>query len=207
MFTEPEKQRIREVYAEYTDGDVIDKDPLVLTIGDIQLDPEDIDVTKILRLLTQWFHRNRDKDIWIKLSESWHHFANPYTAPVDRHFALNDTMRAYYRKRDVPEFLDKTIATCKFMISMEKTVAVAMFDTGLGRIQPENMHLFGDRVVHTELGPQVLPGHPGFKQLTIIYEKQKEFQSALDVCVQARDAGWDGDWDKRIARLEKKLGK
>lgn len=207
MFTEPEKQRIREVYAEHTDGDVIDKDPLVLTIGDIQLDPGNVDVTRILRLLTQWFHRNSDKDIWIKLSESWHHFAGPNTAPLDKHFALIDTMEAYYRKRDEPEFLDKTIATCKMMISMEQTVAAAMLDTGLGRIQPENKHLFGDKIVHTALGPQVLPEHPGFKQLAIIYEKQKEFHAARDLCVQARDAGWDGDWNKRIVRLEKKLGK
>ncbi|OFO17944.1 hypothetical protein HMPREF3056_11970 [Corynebacterium sp. HMSC056F09] len=207
MFTESEKQRIREVYAEHTDGDVIDKDPLVLTIGDSQLDPEDVDVTRILQLLTQWFHRNSDKGIWIKLSESWHHFADPCTTPVDRHFALSDTMKAYYRRRDEPEFLAKTIATCKVMISLEKTVAGAMFDAGLGRFLPENAHLFEGRVVHTELGPQVLPGHPGFKQLAIIYEKQKEFQAALDLCVEARDAGWDGDWDKRIVRLEKKLSK
>ena len=178
----------------------------MLTSGSIQLDPEKVDVTTIIQHLTQLFHRNSDKDIWIKLSESWHSFADPDTMPLQRHFALYDTMKAYYRKRDEPEYLAKTIATCKVMISMEKTVAQEMFDAGTGRFSPQDAHLSENRVVHTKRGPQALPGHPGFKQLVIIYEKQKEFQAALDLCIQARDAGWDGDWDKRIVRLEKKLG-
>lgn len=206
MFTEPEKQRIREVYAKHTGGDVIDRDPLVLTSGSIQLDPKQVGVTKILQQLTQWFQRNEDRDIWIKISESLHHFAEPHAHILDKHFALIDTMRAYYRKREEPEFLAKTISTCTVMIDMHKEVAGAMFDAGLGRVQPEATQRLSDQVIHTELGPQVLPGHPGFKQLAIIHEKQKEFQAALDLCIEARDAGWAGDWDKRIERLEKKLG-
>ena len=206
MFTEPERQRIREVYAAHTEGDVIDKDPLQLKIGGFELDPKDFELKRILGLITQWFHRNSDKEIWIKLSESWHHFADPYTTPLQRHFALNDTMKAYYRKRDDPEYLAKTIAICKVMISIEKNVAGAWFDSGLGRISPEFAQKHGDRVVHSELGPQVLPEHPGFKQLAIIHEKQKDFQESLDVCIQAQESGWDGDWDKRIVRIRKKLG-
>ncbi|WP_426716781.1 hypothetical protein ACEN19_03680 [Corynebacterium auriscanis] len=171
-----------------------------------KLGPKQVGVTRILQQLTQWFQRNEDRDIWIKISESLHHFAEPHAHILDKHFALIDTMRAYYRKREEPEFLAKTIATCTVMIDMHKEVAGAMFDAGLGRVQPEATQRLSDQVIHTELGPQVLPVHPGFKQLAIIHEKQKEFQAALDLCIEARDAGWAGDWDKRIERLEKKLG-
>ena len=46
-----------------------------------------------------------------------------------------------------------------------------------------------------------------FKQLAIIYEKQGRFSEALEVCQNAEQAGWRGDWENRSARLRKRLSK
>ena len=45
------------------------------------------------------------------------------------------------------------------------------------------------------------------KQLAILYEKEGRLSDALALCRDALDAGWDGDWDRRMGRLEKRLSK
>lgn len=48
--------------------------------------------------------------------------------------------------------------------------------------------------------------HYSYKQLSIIEERAGNAQTALDLATAARDTGWTGDdWDKRIARLHRKL--
>lgn len=46
-----------------------------------------------------------------------------------------------------------------------------------------------------------------YQQLAIIYEKQGRIPEALAVCEQVMKVGWGGQWDKRIARLRRKLEK
>lgn len=52
-----------------------------------------------------------------------------------------------------------------------------------------------------------VPGHAGFKRLAIVYDKQGDTGKALEVSKMALSGGWYGDWEKRIARLQKKLAK
>lgn len=53
-----------------------------------------------------------------------------------------------------------------------------------------------------------LPSHYCFKQLAIIYEKEKKYNEALEIASQAKSQGWAGDnWDKRIEKLHNKLKK
>lgn len=47
--------------------------------------------------------------------------------------------------------------------------------------------------------------HPGYKQLAITYERQGDLPLAIEMCQQAMDIGWPGDWDVRKARYERKL--
>jgi hypothetical protein len=49
-----------------------------------------------------------------------------------------------------------------------------------------------------------LPIHIGYKQLSIIKDKQKEYEEVVKICVQAKEEGWSGDWDKRIEKAKKK---
>jgi len=44
--------------------------------------------------------------------------------------------------------------------------------------------------------------HPG---CNIIFKKQEKYQEVIELCQQAKEQGWTGDWDKRIADAMKKL--
>ena len=50
-----------------------------------------------------------------------------------------------------------------------------------------------------------LPAHAGFTQLAIIRDKQKRYTDAIELCVEAKRQGWADNWDKRIARYQKKV--
>ena len=57
--------------------------------------------------------------------------------------------------------------------------------------------------------PATLPSYPSFQRLAIIYEKQKEYQKAIDVCNYAIQLGFYrdgtlGQMPGRLARLIKK---
>lgn len=61
-----------------------------------------------------------------------------------------------------------------------------------------------------------LPNHTGYEQLAIIYEKNGEYDLALDLCNMAYQAGWgegvtnpasQQKWEKRIERLKAKKAK
>lgn len=52
-----------------------------------------------------------------------------------------------------------------------------------------------------------IPGHAGYRQLRIILEKQGRFAEARALCLQAKGQGWQDDWDKQIARIDKKAGR
>lgn len=64
-----------------------------------------------------------------------------------------------------------------------------------------------------KLSPEVtakkskLLGHPAYKQLAIIRDKQGNYAEAIRLSNEAMHQGWLGDWEKRIARYEKKLSK
>ena len=51
-----------------------------------------------------------------------------------------------------------------------------------------------------------LPMHTGFEQLTIIREKEKDYAEAIRLSQEAMAQGWNGDWEKRIARCIKRMG-
>ena len=93
----------------------------------------------------------------------------------------------FYRDRDrAPNALRQAIIAC------EKQIAIA----------PRVKEL----IAH-ELKCVGLPLHKGFQQLAIVCEKQKNFPEAIRLCREAERQGWYGDWGKRIARCEKKIGK
>ena len=57
----------------------------------------------------------------------------------------------------------------------------------------------------------IVPGelgiHIGYNRLCIIREKQGNWQEVIRLAEQAKSEGWVGDWDKRIEKARKKLGK
>ena len=88
---------------------------------------------------------------------------------LDQHFACIDIQNFYYSYRDLgPVFLDRCITYCLDDISRLPDIQAAY------RKDPRNAHLgvFDGRI-------------PAYERLAIIYEKQKEFEKAIDVCDKA----------------------
>ena len=103
---------------------------------------------------------------------------------LDLHFLYQEKIETYYREREKPGYLDMAVSACKDQISIAPAASKAFKE---------------------EEGWQ--PGHKGYNQLAIIFEKEGRFQEAINLSQQAKSQGWDGDWDKRIARCDNKLKK
>ncbi|UWQ84454.1 hypothetical protein [Leisingera caerulea] len=63
------------------------------------------------------------------------------------------------------------------------------------------------RVFKKEKEWDFIPAHAGYRQLRIIEEKRGNLTLARALCEQAKSQGWADDWDKNIARLNKKIAK
>ena len=110
---------------------------------------------------------------------------------IDRHFALSTMCKVFYRWRDADEFaLDKAISACWRSVAMQHEAAAAFKQPG-----------------HALPWGNGLPGHYCFTKLAIIEEKRGNVSAAIEVCGDAIQGGWPGDWEKRIARLRKKEAK
>lgn len=98
----------------------------------------------------------------------------------EKHFACIGLIKYFYsRRNETPEFYQKAIELCLIQISVSKKAI-------------------------KQIGPV---SHTGFKQLAIIYDKEKRYTEAITICQQALADGWEGDWAERIAKLQKKIQK
>jgi hypothetical protein len=52
-----------------------------------------------------------------------------------------------------------------------------------------------------------IPAHGGFRQLRIIEENRGNLELARNLCETAKAQGWNENWDKHIARIDKKMAK
>ena len=107
---------------------------------------------------------------------------------IDRHFTYYDMIQVYYRDRNRdPEALDLAITACETQIALAPDVGPAWFEE-----YPKD---------------EQLPMHPGYRQLAILREKQKDFAEAIRLSQEALEQGWNGDWEKRIARCQNRLNR
>lgn len=118
------------------------------------------------------------------------HGVKAKTQPIlDRHFGLQDEIRATYRRRDSdPKALAATIEACRRQIDLAPATAEAMRTAWRDK----------------RGNPLPLPRHLGFEQLAIIREREGDFPEVIRLSRDANRQGWAGDWDKRIARCEQK---
>jgi hypothetical protein len=109
----------------------------------------------------------------------------------DTHLELSWKIESTYKKRDIdPNALKTTIDYCWKQILIADEAKKAWL---------KECDEIGFSSNHT------LPTHKGYSQLCIIFERQKKFDEVIKLAKQAKEQGWNGDWDKRIERCEKKL--
>lgn len=141
----------------------------------------------LLWALAGWFNKPGDRHIAERILAKAEELADASGNPLDRHFTYLQMIETAYRQRDeVPGALGAATRAC------EKQIALA----------PK-----ASRAFKREYKGQPLPPHTGFQQLAIIREKQGDLDGALRLAEQAKRQGWAGDWDGRIARLQKKKAK
>ena len=103
---------------------------------------------------------------------------------LDLHFYFGDLLSFYYKFRD---------ANLKFYENA-KDYAIKQIN-----IANESKNAFQEKY-------ESLPTHLGYKQLCIILEKERKFMDAILLAEQAKNEGWNGDWEKRIEKLKKYCG-
>jgi len=101
------------------------------------------------------------------------------------HFAYQEIIRLHFKWRDrFPDALDLIFGACY------KQIAIA----------PQAAKTF-----HELYPEEDLPTHAGFQQLVTLQERDATYARAIELCKQARDQGWHGNWTWRIGCLAKKL--
>ena len=145
-------------------------------------------VLAFLGVLAEWFKKADLYEIGKKiLTEGEKHYDSNKNI-LDQHFFCLSAIRVYYTNRDNdPEALEKAIYYCKEQI----------------KLAPKAKKQF-----LKESSSKTLPVHTGYKQLAIIYEKQKRYAEALSISEEAFSEGWNyEDCSKRIEKLKAKLQK
>lgn len=100
---------------------------------------------------------------------------------LDIHFYFQHIIIYYYRKRNKNiKFYNLAKESCLRQIEIAENVQIVFIEK------------FGEP----------LPSHYGFKQYSIILQKEKEYEQAISICTLAQSEGWNGDWEKRIDRLK-----
>lgn len=107
------------------------------------------------------------------------------TPILDLHFYWQSRGEFFYRWRDLDGFaLDAAVESYERQIELASKAVKAFFKELEG-----------------------IPAHAGYRQLRIIEEKRGNLGTARALCEQAKSQGWSDDWDKHIARIDKKISK
>lgn len=116
-----------------------------------------------------------------------------YDAIYSKHLALGLLAKTYYRFRDNPDYFARSMEATQLQIDMQAE-AMKAWEAEERKYNPG-----------ISKKDMARPVHEGYKRLAIVLEKDKRFQEALDVVLEAKKNHWQGDWDKRIERLKKRM--
>lgn len=134
--------------------------------------------------LAPWSEASQRLDLVDKIAAKAEEVGIRDSSYVDLHFLYTVLIRDLYKLRAIDGMLDRVIDACEKQIAIAQKAAVG---------------------IRKEYRGEPLPAHVGYKQLAIIREKESNFTEALRLAKQAKKQKWNGDWDSRIQRLEKKI--
>jgi hypothetical protein len=139
----------------------------------------------LLWALAGWFSKPQDRPLAHQFLAKAEELA-PDSSVLDRHFLYSQEVAIFYKDRDDPAMFDAAIDACQKQIDLGPEASKAFL---------------------AEYPGSSLPSHRGFEQLSIIREKQGDYQRAIALSEQAQSQGWSGDWENRIERCRKKHAK
>lgn len=137
---------------------------------------------------SQFLAKTKDQEIGLKILSKAEQVGHSEQDFIYLHFVYQTYINFYYKNRNDDSLaLNQATQYCYKQIEIASLVAQAM---------------------RKEYGRNsALPAHLGYKQLSIILDKQKKFDEAILICEQAQKQKWSGDWEKRIARYQIKKSK
>jgi hypothetical protein len=131
--------------------------------------------------LASWFKKDEERAMAYRMLDQAEAFFDLESSVLTKHFFLQNCIEVYYRGRsETPSRLPDAIRSC------ERQIAMA----------PEAAKAFRDEYPYDDS----LPEHVGYKQLCIILAGEQTTRS-IELARQALDAGWAGDWERRIERM------
>lgn len=131
----------------------------------------------------------------------------PSTDVMQVHCYYSTIIEIAYHERDkLPGALDTAIRFCERQIAIAPAVMAAMKHRHEETEQrSRERHRVMGMLEKWKPCPFPATSHRGFEQLCIIREKQKDYVEAIRLAQTAKEQGWNGTWDKRIAKCQKKL--
>ncbi len=179
-FTEQERIQIEQVYTPVGGG--------VGHLTQSEITSTTARVSMFLSSLSSWFRKTeKDRDIARRILKKALEMGDPQNDILGLHFTWQALIEVWYRDRDcMSEAIEEAILACFGQIGIAEQAAKQF-----KKEYPRNQ----------------LPSHVGYTQLTIIYDKQGRYDEAIQIAQQAKKQEWNGDWDARIQRYEKKKTK
>jgi hypothetical protein len=179
-FTEEERNHMVDIFQPMgASEDILSKGKLEMLSNNSSL--------SFLTNLTGWFDNPGDRSIAHRIISKAEEFVEAEKDIINLHFFYPTKMKLFYKDRDSD--------TASLQISI---------DSALKQIEISEKSAIAFK---KEYPDSQLPAHEGYSQLCIILEKQGRFDEAIGYANQAKKQGWNGDWNNRIARCQKKNDK
>ncbi len=103
---------------------------------------------------------------------------------IGLHLVYQEMIRLHSKCRDhFPDALNLIFGACHKQVAMSEAAAQAFHD-----LRPH----------------EALPAHLGYLTLAVLLEQEGSYRKAIELCKQARDQGWSGNWTWRIGSLAKR---
>ncbi|MEI6587807.1 MAG: hypothetical protein WCO05_02565 [Candidatus Moraniibacteriota bacterium] len=177
-FTEEERSHMVDIFQPMgASEDILSKGKLEMLGNNSTL--------SFLTNLTGWFDNPRDRSIAHRIISKAEEFVEAEKDIINLHFFYPTKMKLFYKDRDNdPASLQISIDSALKQIEISEKSAIA----------------FKKEYLNSQL-----PAHEGYSQLCIILEKQGRFDETIGYAKQAEKQGWNGDWNNRITRCQKKM--
>jgi len=155
----------------------------ILIVGHLQHTNSDRPLM-LLSSLAGWFNNSKDRDIAYKIIAKAEEYVQSTKDILDIHFFHQTKMEIFYKGNDSSTTLQKSINACLNQIEIADKASTAF-----------------------QAKYHKLPIHKGYELLCTIYERQGKFEECIKLMEQAKNQGWNGDWDNHIKRIRERIFK